>query len=127
MIDITTNDDPIIPREVWRPIIWSFFLQLAQEYPETYNIVAIQRDDPEMFHRIAEQDEALERLGDARRSEIESTYRRLLVRERHPHPLDCFILLALHDPSFLRDTEATLRDTEATASHTPGSTRKLPW
>jgi hypothetical protein len=65
------TNDPFIPREKWRPAVWEFFLQLAESYPEYYDLVAILRDDFEMFHPLV-------RLGDARRSVIESTVSRLL-------------------------------------------------
>jgi len=68
----TSKIDPVIPIEVWRPVVWDLFLRMAD-----YNLVVILLDDPEMLHRIAEKSLALERLGAARRSVIEDTFYRL--------------------------------------------------
>jgi hypothetical protein len=73
----TNEIDPVIPREVWRSIVWDFFVRMAESYPENYNLVAIRQADPEMFDKISEQSRVLESLGDLRRSVIESTFRRL--------------------------------------------------
>jgi len=34
-----TNDDPLLPRESWRPIVWDFFFRMAESYPEKANNV----------------------------------------------------------------------------------------
>jgi hypothetical protein len=36
-----TTDDPLLPRELWRPIIWEFVLELAEQDPEKFDLVAI--------------------------------------------------------------------------------------
>jgi hypothetical protein len=73
-----TNDDPVIPHSMWQPALWEFFLSSAEEDSEVYNLPAIEREDSEIFEQIAEQVLILEQLGDARQSEIERSYRRLI-------------------------------------------------
>ena len=70
--DIMTDErtlkeiDPMIPRSVWYPMLWEFFLRLAESYSEIYRLAAVRLEA-----------EALEQLGDARRSAIQRIRRHL--------------------------------------------------
>ncbi len=72
------TDDPIVPRDIWYPTITNSLHALIDQYPEEFDFPKIQEEVPDVFQRIVKQFEALEAIGDARGSIIESTYFGLL-------------------------------------------------
>jgi hypothetical protein len=60
-----TDDDQVIPSEVWRPMIEAYFASAVQDDPDWFDLEAIRGADMEVFRVIIEKAHELDQLGAA--------------------------------------------------------------